>query len=314
MPDPTPIPTWLDRDRYPFVPRGFDGPHGRSSYLDEGPEGAPPVLLVHGLPTWSFLWRKLVPPLARHHRVIAPDHLGFGLSGAPDPADFGYRLGDHSAQLAALVEHLDLDGVTLVAHDFGGPIGLPLAIEGERVERLVLTNTFLWQEKRPAVRAAGAFIRSPLGRLLYRRFGIAARAEMPLVSARRLDGADHRHYLAAQDAPHRRHGTWMMARELNEAGARMAALWERRERLARLPALLLWGLKDPLVGPSALERWRAALPDARVVTYPDTGHFTAEELGAALADPILTFTGHPPRAAQGAWPEEELERSGRGRD
>lgn len=308
------LPAWLDRDLYPFAPRAFDGPHGRSSYLDEGPRDAATLLLVHGLPTWSFLWRELIPPLARHHRVVAPDHLGFGLSEAPDPDRFGYRLADHTVQLTALVEHLGLERITLLAHDFGGPIALPLALAGERVERLVLTNTFLWPEERPAVRAAGAFIASRAGRALYRRFNLAARAEMPLVSARRFDPEARRHYLAAQGDVRRRHGAWMMARELNEASARMASLWERRERLARLPTLLLWGLRDPLVGRAALERWQTALPDATTVAYPGTGHFTAEELGATLADPILTATGHPPKAARGAWPEEELERRGIRRD
>lgn len=116
---------WLDRAEYPFAPHHFESGDGRMHYVDEG-EGEP-VVLVHGTPTWSFLYsRHRIRGLSRTRRVIAPGHLGFGLS--EKPADALYRPEDHARRLEALLEHLGLEGITLVVHDFGGPIGLSYAL------------------------------------------------------------------------------------------------------------------------------------------------------------------------------------------
>jgi haloalkane dehalogenase len=134
---------------YPFEPRyaelpGVGGDPLRMHYLDEGPRDAHPVLLLHGQPTWSYLYRHVVPGLvARGHRVVAPDLVGFGRSDKPtDPTD--YTVERHVGWLAALVGTLDLRHVTLVAQDWGGPIGLAvLAGDPDRFDRVVATNTIL---------------------------------------------------------------------------------------------------------------------------------------------------------------------------
>src|SRR5258708_1321299 len=116
------LPDWLDRTLYPFTPRRFESVDGVMRYVDEG-RGSPTVL-VHGTPSWSFEWRGRVIGLRASHRVLAPDHLGFGLSDKPAGAP--YRPEDHARRLLAWFDQLDLRDVTLVVHDFGGPIGLPL--------------------------------------------------------------------------------------------------------------------------------------------------------------------------------------------
>ncbi len=157
---------WIDRTQYPFRPHFLDLPVGRMHYVDEG-QGAP-ILFVHGTPTWSFEWRHLISALAPAWRCIAPDHLGFGLSDRP--RGFPYTPQAHAANLARFVDALGLDGMTLVVHDYGGPIGLPLCLEQpQRVTHLVIINSWMWSfgGDRRMVRTA-RLAGSRMGRFLYR--------------------------------------------------------------------------------------------------------------------------------------------------
>ncbi|HPF15519.1 MAG TPA: alpha/beta fold hydrolase, partial [Planctomycetota bacterium] len=126
--------------RFPYQPhfRRFRGALG--AYVDEGPRDAPVLLCVHGNPTWSFFYRTLIDAFAGSMRVVVPDHIGMGMS--EKPKNFDYRLETRIEALLDLIEHLDLRRITLVAHDWGGAIGLGAAgRQPERFERLVLSNT-----------------------------------------------------------------------------------------------------------------------------------------------------------------------------
>lgn len=288
--DTTPPPDWLDRDAYPFEPHTVDTADGRLRYLDEG-EG-PPVLLVHGTPTWSFLWRRLVARLSRTHRVIAPDHLGFGLS--EKPPDAPYRPRDHARRLAALVDDLGLDDFALVVHDFGGPVGLPLALDRpDAVRALVLFNTWMWSlAGDPQAARASRLLGGPIGRFLYTRFNLSPRVLLPALygDRRQLDPDTHRHYLRPFPDAASRKAPWTLAAALVGESEWYESLWERVGRLADVPALLLWGEQDPAFGPEALERWRRALPHAAVERYPEAGHFVQEEVPAS-AEVVVDFLG-----------------------
>src|SRR5688572_3863851 len=133
---PGALPDWVDRAAYPFRSRYLEvAPGRRVHYVDEGQGDT--LLFVHGTPTWSFEWRHVIRDLSRTHRCIAPDQLGFGLSDRP--LDFDYSPEGHARVLRAFVERLGISDITLVVHDFGGPIALPLALEQpSRVRRLVL--------------------------------------------------------------------------------------------------------------------------------------------------------------------------------
>ena len=170
-------------DRLPgfdFRPNYLDQDGLRMHYLDEG-EGDP-VLLLHGEPTWSFLYRKLIPPLAAGARCIAPDYFGFGRSDKPTDTGW-YSFDRHYGSVLGLVEELDLSGLTVVVQDWGGPIGLRLAVEQpERVERLVILNTGVgggrppsetWLRFRDVVRAAGGDFQA--GRLIRTSPGVRHR-------------------------------------------------------------------------------------------------------------------------------------------
>ena len=123
---------------FPFTPHFSDAPGFRMHYVDEG--AGEPIVLLHGKPTWGYLYRHFIPPLAESNRVIVPDHMGFGKSETPQ--DREYTLRTHVENLAALIEELDLHEITFVMQDWGGPIGgCYTALQPERVKRLCLLNT-----------------------------------------------------------------------------------------------------------------------------------------------------------------------------
>jgi cis-3-alkyl-4-acyloxetan-2-one decarboxylase len=128
---------------FPFAPHYTTAPGFRMHYVDEGPRDGAPIVLLHGEPTWGYLYRHLIPSLARHYRVIVPDHMGFGKSETP--SERTYLLADHIANLEALVvDELNLHDITFGLHDWGGPIGGGVALHHpDRIRRLFLMNTLI---------------------------------------------------------------------------------------------------------------------------------------------------------------------------
>lgn len=139
---------------YPFQPHYHSWQDLRMHYLDEGPADAPVMLLLHGMPTWSYLYRDMIPPLvAAGYRCIAPDHLGFGRSDKPSDVHW-YTIARHTEVLTTLITALDLTDITLVCQDWGGPIGLAQAATmPERFSRLVIMNTWLHHPQYPYSKA-----------------------------------------------------------------------------------------------------------------------------------------------------------------
>ena len=287
------IPAWIDRAEYPFAPRRLAVDGVAMSYLDEG-EG-PTVLMVHGTPSWSFLYRHLVRELRDAFRCVVPDLPGFGLSDKP-PGD-AYRPEDQARRLAAFIDALGLKDLTLVVHDFGGPIGLAHAIDRPtNVRRLVLFNTWMWSlaGNRPYVWPA-RLMSTRLGRLLYERLGFSVNVLWrQAVRDARYTPAIHAQYTAALRAPAARHASFIYARELLGSSAWFDGLWQRRDCIASIPALLVWGMKDPAFA-TALPRWRALFAEAEVVEWPDVGHAPPEVRGAESAARVRRFLETPRR-------------------
>src|ERR1043165_5299403 len=169
--------SWVDRKEYPFGDNYFTLDGNRMHYVDEGI--GEPVLFVHGTPSWSWDFRNVIKEISKTNRCIAADHIGFGLSDKPE--DYPYSTLKHSENLEAFIDHLGLTNITLVVHDFGGPIGLNYAIKHpEKIKRLVILNTWLWSTKEePEFKQAEMLLKSPLLPVLYKYFNFSARFMVP---------------------------------------------------------------------------------------------------------------------------------------
>jgi haloalkane dehalogenase len=288
------IPGWVDQELYPFDARWLRLEGGASlHYLDEGPPGggAGTLVFVHGTPTWSFDWRRLVAAFKGTHRCLALDHLGFGLSERPWGAE--YTPEAHAARFREWMEALDPKDVTLVVHDFGGPIALPMALERPgRVRRLVVLNSWMWSfEGDRHIERGSRLMTSWLGRWMYRSLNASIRLITPSAYAdkKKLTKRIHAQLLAPfTGIDSRERVLWALARALLGSSAFYADLWERRAALADLPALIVWGTEDPAFLHAYLARWREALPRAEVVELP-VGHWPHEEAPAEVERALRRF-------------------------
>jgi haloalkane dehalogenase len=285
---------WVDRRAYPFDTHCVGLSEGAVHYVDEGPtaRSTPRATLVmlHGNPTWSFLYRHLILGLREEFRCVVPDYLGFGLSERP--SSFSYRPEDHAAVVEALLEELALEDVVLVVQDWGGPVGFSYAANHpENVTGLVVMNTFAWPLDEDAhFRRFSALTGGVLGRVLCERYDFFTRVVMPLAFADRekLPAAVHEQYLAANRGRDRT-GTWMFPRELVGSSGWLSTLWSRRERFADIPAQLVWGMNDAAFRASELRTFEGLFEDASVVRLRGVGHYVQEEMGEDLVPYVREF-------------------------
>ncbi len=287
------LPGWLAR-LYPFSPASFQTPRGaRMSYLDEGPRGDEAVLMLHGNPTWSFYYRDLVRDLSPGIRCIAPDHVGMGLSAKPGGYDYG--LASRIADVEALVAALGLRRVHLVVHDWGGPIGLGLAVRNPGlVGQIVIQNTAAFLSARIPRRIA--LCRVPvLGEFLVRGLnGFAEPATWMAMSTRRLTWDERRGYLFPYGSWADRIGVHRFVRDIPMEGDHpsRATLEEVARGLPRLsghPKMILWGGRDFCFDGAILSRWREVYPEARVDPLERVGHYVLEDGGADARSRVTDF-------------------------
>ena len=284
---------WFDRKGYPFESRFLELPEGRLHYLDEG--SGPAVVFVHGTPSSSYDFRALIAKLRLRYRCIALDHLGFGFSDRP--ARFDDPLGLHTKNLTRLLEALDVDRYALVAHDFGGPIALPLAVaHPERLRALCLMNTWAWSmNEDPEFSKIRRLAGSSLMRFLYLYANFSARvmAKSSWGTRAPLTRNRHRHFTGFFPNRASRMGTWTFAKSLVTEDERFDAIAERLGSLASVPALVVWGMADKFVGAPHLARWKRELPNARFVELENVGHFPEDEASddvLAELEPLLDRT------------------------
>ena len=272
---------------YPFAPHWLDHDGVRMHYLDEG--AGDPVLLLHGEPTWSFLWRKTIPPLALRARVVAPDLIGFGRSDKP--TDVGWYAYDrHVASIVRLVGELELERLTLVVHDWGGPIGLRFAVEhADFVERIVILDTGiaggkppseLWLRFREVVREVAGEL--DIGRLVEAGTAqglsdeVRAAYDAPFPTPESKAGARAFPELVPTEPEHP--STEPMNR-VRDALAR----WQK-------PALVVWGAQDTVLLPAIAEHFVRLIPGARGPVLVDgASHFLQEDRPDEVTAAILGF-------------------------
>jgi haloalkane dehalogenase len=190
------------------------------------------------------------------------------------------------------VPRLVPDGaITLVVHDYGGPIALDWALDHpDRLRHLVVVNSWMWPfDDDPTMRRRAALAGGALGRFLYRRFNASQRLIMPSAygDRRRLTPAIHRQYLEVfPDADSRERVLFALAQALLGSGAFYRGLWERRHRLAGVPLTVIWGMRDSAFQPPILDRWLATFPHARPVRIAEAGHWPHEEAPEAVVDAL----------------------------
>ena len=298
-------------NEFPYRPhfRAYQGSFG--AYIDVGPKDAPVLLCVHGNPTWAFFYRALLDEFSDTYRVVVPDHIGMGLS--QKPARFDYTLANRIAALEDLVLHLKLERITLVAHDWGGAIGLGFAGRHPgRMQRLVLSNTAAF----PGGKAHG-LIR--LGRLpglhqvLMGRLGLFEKITVKHATRRGLSPTARAAYLAPFSKPSERVAVQAFVRDIplhagHPSMPTLQAVEANLSRLQDLPTLLLWGEKDWVFTPAFRKQFEARFPGARSVPFPDAGHLIWEDERERCVETLRAWLAETPSDEARTSPPEEPSR------
>ncbi len=285
--------TWLDTEEYPFRHHYFQIHGHRLHYIDEGKGET--ILFVHGTPSWSFEARNVIRLLSREYRCIAIDHMGFGLSDKP--AGYDYSVLNHSMTLKTFILENDLHDITLVVHDFGGPIGLYFALcHTGRIRRLIIMNSWMWNcATDPGFIRFSRVLKSPLLPFLYKYLNFSARFLMPAAFGdTKLSRHILRHFTAPFEKPSHRLGTVAFAKSLLSDQEWFGQLWEQKEKLLNKPVLFIWGMKDRFTTPAYLDTFISGFPEARVVRLEHCGHFPLEEAYARVASEIQVFMTETP--------------------
>ena len=288
------------RALYPFESHYHTITGHRLHYLDEGGEAAdderPVLLMVHGNPTWSFYWRDLVKAFRGRYRVVVPDHIGCGLSEKPDPRLYPYYLKQRINDLYELIYKLDLQRITLLAHDWGGAIGLGVAVEKpERFSRFVLFNTAAFRSRRCPWRIRAC--RAPLlGRLGVQGLNLFARAavRMALAEPKRLSPAARSGLLAPYDSWSNREAIWRFVADIplrptHPSYRTLERIEAGLEQLRGHPVCLIWGMRDWCFTPHFLERFLELFPRAEAHRLADAGHYVVEEAHERIVPLVEKF-------------------------
>lgn len=299
--------------RYPFESHFANVNGWRMHYIDEGPRDAPPVLMLHGNPTWGYLWRDVIPPvLAAGYRVIVPDQVGFGLSEHPHAAS-AHSLDNHAANLVALIDHLDLDGIFFVCHDWGGPTGLSaLLTRPERTVAVAVMSTWAWREPSAEFHRRvmpWLTLHAPLvGPFLSgRQAAFPGRSTyLSVVDRERIkEDALDAYVSVLPDADDRRL-TWQWPRSIpidpatDIAGERFEWL-EAGVRQLRLPATVIWGREEVVFAADDFAPvWHEIWPHAEGTHLVTGNHFLQEDSGEEIGDILVEFAGrHVPITEEG---------------
>jgi cis-3-alkyl-4-acyloxetan-2-one decarboxylase len=279
------------RGTFPFEPRYATVGQIRLHYVDEGPPDADPFLFVHGNPTWSYLWRRPIAELAaRGHRCVAFDHMGFGRSDKP-PRLSAYALRAHIENALGLIDQLDLRGVTLVAHDWGGPIGLGAMLERrDRLRSIVLINTWAWELPSFLPPFLREFRTEGLGEILVLGGNLFVESIPGGMARREVEHLMMDAYRAPFPDYWSRVGVLAFQREIplteRDRSARlMGSIHERLEQL-EVPVKLVWGMRDRIFQPIFLDQWLELFPHADVARIEDAAHFVVEDRPDAVIEAL----------------------------
>ncbi|MFO7606438.1 MAG: alpha/beta fold hydrolase [Desulfurivibrionaceae bacterium] len=276
--------------QYPFKTKKFAIDGHKLSYVDEG-EGRV-IVMLHGNPTWSFFYRNLIKLLRTRYRVIAPDHMGCGLSDKPQ--DYPYRLADHVANLEKLIDHLEIDKHSLVVHDWGGAIGMGYAAEHhERIEALVIMNSAAFRSKRLPWRIALCRFKL-LGPFLVRGLNLFARMALLMAAKKHLPKHVRRGFLAPYDNWGNRIAIMRFIEDIpldihHPSWESLLKAEGALDYFKDNPTLILWGRKDFCFNDSFFHEWKRRFPNARSIYLESAGHYLLEDANGEVDHLISGF-------------------------
>ena len=280
--------SWLDREEYPFTSHFTKTNGHKLHYIDEGKGNI--LLFVHGTPSWSFDFRKRIKKLSSSFRCIAIDHIGFGLSDKPEHYDYSTQ--NHSNTLEQFILEKELTDITLIVQDFGGPIGLNVAIKHPHlIKHIVVFNSWLWSSADdPHFKKFSKILRNPLLPFLYRYLNFSPRFVLPTTYG---DKKPTKHILKHYTKPFasstERNGTLAFAQSLLNDQDWFQELWNKKESIANKPTLCIWGMKDPVIIPKYLDKFQSGFINSTTIKLENCGHFPQEEEPDIAADAIADF-------------------------
>ena len=286
-------PAWVPAGLYPFADHWADIAGHRVHYVDEGT--GPPILLLNGNPSWSFGWRDVIVRLRDRFRCLAPDYPGFGLSR--EAPGFDFRPSSQSRVIEGFVDHLGIDGLTVFAYAWGGPIGLGFAgRRPELIRALIIGNTWAWPDMRLPPRLFSALMGGPLSPILVDRLNLMLRLYLPRNLKRADLSKEERAAYEGPFPPERRHIMRVFPRDIVAGRAYLSGVERNLSRLASKPALILWPDSDPGFNDTDLRRWQALFPGARTVHLERTGQFIDEDAPEDVAAAIEAWWSEGPGA------------------
>jgi haloalkane dehalogenase len=279
-------PEWLPERIFPFRSRHVAVDGANVHYVDEG--DGPVLLLMHGNPTYSFLYRELITGLRNRFRCIAIDYPGFGLSTAPP--GYGFTPAEHADVVEKLVQQLNLTGITMMVQDWGGPIGFAVATRNpDRFSAFVIGNTWAWPKSDPGTQVFSRTLGGPIGRYLIGRRNFFVERIIPSgVRRKKLPPAVMDAYRGPFPTGESRRPMYVFPREILASRPFLAEIEAGLPKLADRRALLVWPTKDVAFRTPERRRWEAVFPDHRTVLLEGAGHYIQEdapdEIIAAIRD------------------------------
>jgi len=284
---------WLDRTLFPYAQQRIDVDGHELAYVDEG--DGPPLLMLHGNPTWSFIYRDLIAQLSDRFRCIAPDLPGFGFSTAAP--GFGYRPAEHADVVERFVEELELRDITLMVQDWGGPIGLGIAgRQPERFRALIIANTFAWP-------ANGDFhfelfsrlMGGPIGKLLILRANAFVNVLVPAGTRRTRPSPE---VMSAYRGPFPKSAdrvpTYVFPREILASRDYLEEVEHGLASLRDLPTLIVWGDRDVAFREKERQRFEELFPKHRTVVLYGAGHYIQEDAAPEIVEAIRSWAPAAP--------------------
>jgi haloalkane dehalogenase len=277
-------PQWLTRQLYPFEDRWLEIDGHTVHYIDEGT--GPVLLLLHGNPTWSFLYRDIIRRLRGRFRCVALDYPGFGLSTARE--GYGFTPREHSEVVEKLVLALDLRDVTMFVQDWGGPIGLGLAgRHSDRIAALVIGNTWAWPvQGDPCLRRFARLMGGPIGRFFIHSVNFFVNVLLPMGTARTLSAEEMHAYRWPFRSPSARRPVEVLPREILASQSYLAEVEAGLSRLSGKPALILWGVRDLAFQERHRLRFERLFPSHRTVLLAKAKHYIQEDEPERIAAEI----------------------------